>query len=789
MIRLHACSAYFLWALSLLSFTAEYSAAHAKVWNIPASSRLEFDAQEALLRAQPGDTVLLPAGRFAMNQELSITTPFITLKGAGMNATTLIYGENAGGPQAIISYADHTVVEDLGILDHPGDGVKIIGADGATIRRVKVEWTKRGTTENGAYGLYPVESHNVLVEDNVVIGASDAGVYVGQSDNIVVRRNRVEYNVAGIEIENSQRADVYDNVATNNTGGVLVFNLPNLMVQGGRGTRVYQNFIYENNFKNFAPKGNSVSTVPQGTGILVMSNDDVEIFRNTIERHNTTSIAIVSFHITQRAVEDPRYDALPEHIWIHDNVMRKAGGLALIGGNQLGLVAAALSFPHRVPHITYDGIGQPDGQGGFLPAALEGDQRVCLGENDHDGGDKAYFGNMQLWKQRWWSPVPGELDRSLKPHSCSYPAFAGVQLAPLPPLPLPDPKEPTEDDIQRLCENIGAGINWDAALLVNCPNLSSYNLFTDSRDPLSKPQDGGFPYDLTTPLFSDYASKDRVLFLPPGTSADYHPTQAFALPVGAVIAKTFFFPADLGNPNSSKKIVETRLLIHRDKGWTGLAYQWNEDQSEAKLIRGGAAVNVRWLDSQGQEHSNSYRIPNMAQCVGCHLNGAPIGVKAGYLNKSGHGELSGQNQLQFLIKSGRLTGAPEDFSSIPRYAIWNDPKSGTLADRALTYLDINCAHCHNPSGKANTSALFLQLGQEAGINSGLCKPPIAAGRGTGGTLFDIVPGQPEKSLLVDRLNSTKAAVKMPEVAKTMVHAEGVDLVSQWIRSLPGTCKE
>jgi parallel beta-helix repeat protein len=789
MTRLHARSAYFLWATAgLLALTAGHSVALAKVWNVPASSRLEFDAQEALLRAQPGDTVVLPAGRFVMNQELSITTPFITLKGAGMNATTLVYCENAGGPQAIISYADRSVIEDLGIVDHPGDGIKIIGADGATIRRVKVEWTQRGTVENGAYGLYPVESRNVLVEDNVVIGASDAGIYVGQSDNIVVRRNRVEYNVAGIEIENSQRADVHDNVATNNTGGVLVFNLPNLMVQGGRGTRVYQNFIYENNFKNFAPKGNSVSTVPQGTGILVMGNDDVEIFRNTIERHNTTSIAVVSFHITQRTVDDPKFDALPEHVWIHDNVMRKAGGLALIGGNQLGMVAAALSFPHRVPHITYDGIGQPDGQGGFLPAALSGDQRICLGYNEHDGGDKSYFGNMQLWKQRWWSPVPGEMDRSLDAHSCSYPAFASVQLAPIPPLPLPDPRAPTEDDIAYLCANSSNGINWDA-IAVDCPNLSHYNLFTDPRNPLSKPQDDGYSYDLTTPLFSDYASKDRVLFLPPGTSADYHPTQAFALPLGSVIAKTFYFPADLRLPNSPKKIVETRLLIHREKGWVGLAYQWDEEQREARLIRGGAAVDVRWLDTQGQPRSNTYRIPNMAQCVGCHLNGAPIGVKAGYLNKLGDGELAGHNQLEYLISKGRLTGAPDDFNSIPRYAIWNDATSGTIEARALTYLDINCAHCHNPAGKANTSALFLQLGQTPGINSGLCKPPIAAGRGTGGTLFDIVPGQPEKSLLVERMNSTRAAVKMPEVSKTMVHTEGVSLVSDWIRTLPGTCPE
>jgi parallel beta-helix repeat protein len=787
MTPLHACRAFFFWLASGLTAITGSTAAFGKIWTVPASPNLEFDVQEALLRAQPGDTVLLPAGRFAMNQELSITTPFITLKGAGMNATTLVYGENAGGPQAIISYADHTVVEDLGIVDHPGDGIKIIGADGATMRRVKVEWTKRGSTENGAYGLYPVESRNVLVEDSVVIGASDAGVYVGQSDNIVVRRNRVEYNVAGIEIENSQRADVYDNIATNNTGGVLVFNLPNLMVQGGRGTRVYQNFIYENNFKNFAPKGNSVSTVPQGTGILVLSNDDVEIFRNTIERHNTTSIAVVSFHVTQRAVDDPAFDALPERVWIHDNVLRKAGGFALIGGNQLGMVAAALSFPHRVPHITYDGIGEPDGNGGFLPADLKGDKRICLGPNEHDGGERSYFGNMQLWKQRWWSPVPGEMNRSLAAHDCSYPAFAAVQLDPVPPLPANDPL-PTEEEITRLCENPVEGINWEA-FDVDCPKLAHYNLFTDPRNPLSKARDGGFPYDLTTALFSDYASKDRVLFLPPGTSAEYHPTQAFALPLGSVIAKTFYFPADLRNPKSPKKIVETRLLIHREKGWIGLAYQWNEAQTEAKLIRGGAAVDVRWIDAQGQSHSNTYRIPNMAQCVGCHLNGIPIGVKAGYLNKPGQGELADHNQLEYLIHAGRLTGAPADLSSMPRYPIWNDATSGSLADRALTYLDINCAHCHNPAGKANTSALFLQLGQEQGINSGLCKPPIAAGRGTGGTLFDIVPGQPEKSLLVDRMNSTKAAVKMPEIAKTMVHSEGLSLVSDWIRTLPGSCPE
>ncbi len=774
------------WPLALVLFGGS-SLASAKIWTVKASANLEFDAQEALLQAEPGDTIQLPAGRFNLNQELSITTPFLTLRGAGMNQTTLVYGANAGGPQAIISYADHTTVEDLGVEDHPGDGIKIIGADGATIRRVRVEWTKRGSTDNGAYGLYPVESGNVLVEDNVVIGASDAGVYVGQSHDIVVRRNRVEYNVAGIEIENSQRADVYDNTATNNTGGVLVFNLPNLLVQGGRGTRVFQNFIYENNYKNFAPPGNSVATVPQGTGILVMSNDDVEIFRNTIERHNTTSIALVSYNITERVIEDPKYDAIPEHIWIHDNVLRKAGALALIGGNQLGLVAAALNIPHKVPHITYDGIGAPDGKGGFLPASLTGEQRICIGYNEQDGGDKSYFGNMNLWKKLWWSPFPGQINRDLSPHDCSHPSLAAVQLAPVPAVPDPDSDLPSQDDIDALCQPSEDSVNWKA-FTVNCPKISDYNLFSDNENPLSKPVEGGFPYELTTPLFSDYASKERVLFLPPGTKAGYQASQTFTLPIGTIIAKTFYFPSDLRNAASSKKIVETRLLIHREKGWKGLVYKWN-DQGEASIIQGGSAVDVKWTDEKGQARSNTYRVPNLAQCVGCHLNGEPIGLKAGYLNKSGHGDLANHNQLEYLAAADRLTGLPDQLQGVPRYPIWNDPNSGTLADRARTYLDINCAHCHNPAGKANTSALFLNLGQPEGVNSGLCKPPIAAGRGAGGTLFDIVPGKPEKSLVIDRLNSTKAAVKMPEISKTLAHAEGVAVVSEWIRSLPGACKE
>jgi parallel beta-helix repeat protein len=757
---------------------------HAKTWFVEPSDHLEFDAQEALLSAKPGDTVLLPEGRFAMTTELSLITPHITLKGQGIDKTVLVYTESATGPQAIISMADHTTVEDLTIINHPGDGVKMVGVDGAYIRRVKVEWTEKGSSTNGAYGLYPVMAKNVLMEDNVVIGASDAGIYVGQSKSIIVRRNRVEYNVAGIEIENSQNADVYENYLTNNTGGILVFNLPNLLVQGGKGTRLFRNTLYKNNFKNFAPAGTSVALVPQGTGVLVMGNDDIEIFDNTLDRHNTTSIAVVSYHITERPVEDPNYDALPENIHIHSNRMTHAGRWPLKGANPLGLVVGAHSFPHRIPHITYDGIGQPDGEGGFKKASLQGDRRLCIGENEHDGGESSYFGNFNLWQQLRLVPIPGNLERDMTDYTCSLPALAKVELDPKPEPPQAEKEQPTEG----LCDAEVEGVNW-GAYIADCPRLSDYNLFQNSDDPLGPLNEGGFGYEMNTPLFSDYASKRRAIFLPPGTSASYNEGDILSLPIGSIVAKTFHFPHDLRQDTSDTHVVETRLIIRRETGWASLEYVWQKDTNEALLKRGGSMVHVSWIDKGGMLRENpQYPVPNLAQCVSCHINGKPIGIRAGYLNRDGGvGPMEGVNQLKYLESIGRLKGLPSDFYNVPRYPVWNKPETGSLEERARTYLDINCAHCHSLPGKANTSALFLNIDRPMDINYGICKPPIAAGRGAGGTLFDIVPGSAEESILITRMNSTKAAIKMPEVGKSMVHAEGVDLISEWINSMPGQC--
>ena len=226
---------------------------------------LEVRALEAMITADPQTIIQFPAGSFDFEGELSVSVDDIVLRGAGMGAdggTELNFKNQTVGSQGILATGDNIVIEDLAVLNTPGDGIKVTGSNGVTIRRVRMEWTNGPDTDNGAYGLYPVQTRNVLIEDCEVRGASDAGVYVGQSVNIIVRRNFVYENVAGIEIENSKFADVYDNETTANTGGILVFDLPGPPVQGGEATRVFNNNVYENNTPNFAPAGNIVAQVP-----------------------------------------------------------------------------------------------------------------------------------------------------------------------------------------------------------------------------------------------------------------------------------------------------------------------------------------------------------------------------------------------------------------------------------------------------------------------------------------------------------------------------------------------
>jgi uncharacterized repeat protein (TIGR03806 family) len=314
--------------------------------------------------------------------------------------------------------------------------------------------------------------------------------------------------------------------------------------------------------------------------------------------------------------------------------------------------------------------------------------------------------------------------------------------------------------------------------------LSSYALFRGNGS-TQEPADGVVPYDITTPLFSDYAVKYRFVRIPAGTSIEYHDTDVFDFPVGTVIAKTFGYLNDLNNPAKGRRLIETRLLIHRPEGWVGLPYIWNDGQTEATLRITGGTREVSWIHTDGKERRNNYMIPNVNQCLGCHENRKvmrPIGPKARNLNKDFNYAEGTENQLTHWTKAGVLNGAavPEQ---APRLPVWNDPLTGTLAERARAYLETNCAHCHNPDGPARTSGLDLTAGQTDLYKWGVWKTPVAAGRGSGGRSFDIVPGKPDESILVYRMESTETGVMMPELSRRLIDDEGLALVREWIANL------
>lgn len=309
-----------------------------------------YDAiQEALIEAEAGGVVELGTGTFHLEDGLTLDATGVTLRGQGMDQTILSFkGQKSGGEGLMITGANITL-EDFAVEDTKGDAIKAKDVDGITFRRVRAEWTNGPDEKNGAYGLYPVGSRNVLIEESIAIGASDAGIYVGQSEDIIVRNSRAELNVAGIEIENSYRADVYGNTATQNTGGILVFDLPGLPKMGGHDVRIFDNTIVNNLTPNFAPEGNIVAQVPMGTGVMIMANKNVEVFGNHIDGHDTVSIAIVTYPLD---FEDERYNPHPRAVHVHDNKIG-AGGTNPDGimGEQFGDLAGT-----PIPDIVWDGV-------------------------------------------------------------------------------------------------------------------------------------------------------------------------------------------------------------------------------------------------------------------------------------------------------------------------------------------------------------------------------------------------------------------------------------------------
>ncbi len=333
--------------------------------------------------------------------------------------------------------------------------------------------------------------------------------------------------------------------------------------------------------------------------------------------------------------------------------------------------------------------------------------------------------------------------------------------------------------------------------------LSEWNLLrvADGRLQLNE---GVLPYDLNTPLFTDYAHKLRTVWMPAGTSAHYTPDTALDFPVGTIISKTFYYPRgengavlrnedkaegirDNGLSMTAVRLIETRLLIHRQNGWVALPYVWNEAQTEARLMRGGDIVPLQLVSEDGSARNFEYQIPDQNQCAGCHGVDTksravlPIGPKARHLNRTVTYADGSADQLTHWAAAGYLDGLP-DAASRPRDAVWNHDDA-PLQARARAYLDINCGHCHNPKGAANTSGMWLDAATVDPLRLGRCKLPIAAGRGTGGLAHGIVPGNADASILAYRMGSEDPSVMMPELGRSTAHEEGVALIRDWIDAM------
>ena len=333
--------------------------ADAKTFRVePGESSYEA-LQTALIEAEPGDTVHIAAGTYAFTDGLSLDVDGVSVIGDGPDKTVLTFKGQTGAGEGLLITSDGVLVADLAIEDTRGDGIKTKGSDRFTADNVRVEWTNGPDADNGAYGLYPVESTNILIQNSEVIACSDAGIYVGQSDNIVVRNNRVRDNVAGIEIENSTNADVHDNLAWHNTGGILVFDLPNLPKMGGHSTRIFRNTVINNDTENFAHEGNIVAGVPKGLGIMVMANRNVHVFENVLDGNETAHVMIVSY---TRPFDDANYNPLPRDIVVRDNIYGVGGGSPNFDGG--AEIVQALGGP--LPPILWDGV----------TAYMQGDKRI-----------------------------------------------------------------------------------------------------------------------------------------------------------------------------------------------------------------------------------------------------------------------------------------------------------------------------------------------------------------------------------------------------------------------------
>lgn len=910
----------------------------------------------ASIEAKPGDVIEFAPGYFELSSGIQITgTEDILIRGAGRDETVLSFKYSSSQEGLLASNVRGITVEDLTVLDPPGDAFKLQGVNWGTLRGVRAIWSSGRHLESeelitadnyrtamdiactdparhnpnnpnpletdttspdytvsnlsGRYGIYPVNSQNILVDDTISIGASDAGIYVGQTDTAIIKNSRAAFNVFGFEIENVRGGEYIDNLSECNTGGFLVYDLDGLTRYGSR-TRMYRNVSRNNNTYNFATPGSIISNIPRGSGMITMAYDKIDIFDNTFENNGTAGIIHTSYDLLG-VPGDRRLDKYTEAVHIWNNRFVNNGNdlpgpdLATMIATDLEQVTSA--FPmliglkvvaggggYRGAHIAWDGYEDEldtncaypvDDQGQPIPADEDGKP---IQGNQYPNPDCRYNAykfdaSGERKKPQWWFSCI-DPDNDFSDDSLTYANFKGTKgldilldapqsslddllngvtgildfpadldmsahqcvdaygsnLEPLPPVVIPpfvpsgtiDPAPPQEL-IDRLCNaSIPAGKINAAAFPVNCPTLDQYHLFSDPQDPRSMPNGRGVPFSMNSKLFSDYSTKFRVAYIPEGQQASYRDGQdginaTILFPVGTILAKSFAFADETAG---TETVAETRLMIKRERSdgnayWDGLVYAWAtvDGRRVAQLTQQGGTAAVSWdyHDVDSGTHlvgeTSAYALPNANQCQICHANDdaetgtAPVGPKPRNMNGPyrsdsplGAGQdshpVAGNNQIVWWCQNGLMKNCPDDLgldpvtnyaTGIERNAIYNKPgdagyPAGSGEDieaRVRSYLEINCAHCHNARGLAQNTGFYMDVFRPVNDTYGICKGPTASGsEGRGGREYDIVPHSADDSILPYRLGpeATTLAAKMPPLARSVVHTEGWELIREWI---------
>ncbi|MEZ5001583.1 MAG: parallel beta-helix domain-containing protein [Chitinophagales bacterium] len=404
-------------ALMLMVAITFYACKNEKVEKVDTGD-IEKELQTKLINAKEGDVIEIPEGRFSFTRSLSLNdVPNVTIKGAGMDKTFLSFKGQIDGAEGIRIKADGITVEGFTIEDSKGDAIKIQDSKNVVMRAINATWTEGAKETNGAYGLYPVNCENVLMENCEASYSSDAGIYIGQSRNVLMRNNLAHHNVAGIEIENCRVVEAYDNIAENNTGGFLIFDMPGLPQANGYSVKVHNNIVRENNFKNFSPEGGMVNIIPPGTGMLVVAHNDVEIYNNTIEDYKTLGLAVVTFNFTQRPFEtDNGFNPYYSKLNIYDNTFKRKGGIAGVPDitKEFGKLINGM-FPAKTQDIFIDGILNPElaqENGNYT-----GDDKVCIRNN----GEDLRFVNLNAEGAKDLADVKKSFDRDMSKFDCSIP--------------------------------------------------------------------------------------------------------------------------------------------------------------------------------------------------------------------------------------------------------------------------------------------------------------------------------------------------------------------------------